>query len=829
MFGLVAYNASSFALERPFIWVKATDRNNILNKIDSEAWAKSLLTELEQRVEFVASDDIALRKRVVMKIPFSRGSLDDKRSTLENFYVRGGNKKKLRAFAKSIQDGVDCGVLFYLTQLSKYAKCGADILHNLVVSINNMPVNTALPRKGFHNAGWVYPKDHLYEARILSAQLPIIYDFIYPYIKSKGLVYDASNKALIEFNFEAAQRVFETYIWLALNNGLKDSNWPVYESPSLVHNTLALEDVKLRKKYLSYYLETDTDRQSSLKTISRKFLQEGSIWPESFQYSKQVQFLSVYLMRLLDNFEPTLGLGKKYPNIISASQYYNNLLFANGDYPYLGDGHRTYDINYPMLEISLSLSRMHGLTKQENYFDRYLAASVEAGVYQRGILEKRFAGARPYLIPLQLLWSENKLTSDTSMNIYPKKTRTNKLDYAGISIQRNENFIFPYINSLMGVIGGASYIHGHASGISMELYGQGHVLGIDGGKGKYRTDIHENYYRLFAAHNTVISNGASASEGGWLNLGIDKVRIKSVDPTERKTAVSDDFSFSTLEFKDMYNQVAPAKHQRTLALVKLSDTKGYYIDIFRAKNMTGTENEFHDYIYRNVGDKLDITSENGAVVLANEEERYLSQANTSWVEHRKYVHPGWHFFKNIQVSAVQNKQLNMIFSANRLSSGVYMKAISPAGYEQSVASVLAPPSTAAPYPYENDKVPAFILRKQGPAWDTPFVVLYESSLNKADFSIINVELLTVNGSFKGVKVESKSGNEKKTQFILVQDSKDDIYVNESKNLYFEGEFGIVSLSSLENRSELYIGKGSTLKYKNFTISSDKNKSVSKLF
>ena len=807
-------------IERPSIWVKSSERIAILDKIKTEPWAKSLYQELKKRADASAVQGNAKRRKLLQSLPLIWLEDTSLPPILPTFrHKDGGSKEQLVQVVKSLQDGVDCAVLYYLTQETKYATCGADILFTYINALKQMKVH----KDGAMNSGWMFPTDHLYEARVIGAQLPIIYDFVYPYLSSGGQVYDLASSQLTSFDETAAQRVFETYVWLALNKGLLDSNWPVLESSSLVHNILALDDPEEIAKNLPYYTHLDTKHQASLKTVAKKFENEGDIWPESFQYSKHVAAFSVYLMTLLDRYDPTLKLGKKYTNIPAAFTSYYDLQYPNNEYPYIGDGHRTYKPEYSALEMSLLLAKLNSNEKQINDFSNYLASSINAGVYDRGHLHNRSYGASPYYTPLQLLWSVKEIQSSQEVDVAPPRPRTKRLEYAGMNIQRNVSKQDPVKNSLMAFVAGGSYIHGHASGMDMELYGQGHVLGIDGGKGTYRTPIHENYYRLFAAHNSVISNGASASSGDWINLGINRVQSIAMEPAAGETGVSDKYSFNISSFYDEFNKVAPANHQRTLALIKLSDTKGYYLDIFKAKS--DYEQEFHDYVYHNIGDKVDITSGSKKVKLKADAQRYQAAAKTPWVKHKDYQHPGWHYFEDVKTASVSSQQFEATFTASKLGDkSIAMRALIPAGLDIELTTVNAPKAYGASAPYNKKPLPTFLMRHQGETWSNPFTVAYESVTEGEDYALTAVERLYEKDLFKGVKVSATVDGKSLTQYIIVQENSNDKYEDKELGIYFEGQFAVITTDEQNKLVDMYIGNGNQLKFKQDSLTTYYKKS-----
>lgn len=814
-------------VERPMIWVKPSERAAILEKIERNAWAKELFIALKERADAATPQTMEERRKQLLALPLVWPK-DGSAPTFPFFRRVGGiqkTDKELKwgypreqqiAMMKAQQDAIDCGVLYYLTGEEKYAVAAADILATFANALSKTPLRTPLTRGG-GNHGWVYD-DHLLEARILGAQLPIIYDFVYPYLKAGGKVYDLASGELRPFDFAAGRKVFKTYVDLALRRGGVGSNWPVLESSSLLHNMMAIDDAEERARLLPYFVDTDTEHQASLERIYRSFKQPGDIWPESLSYSAHVTQLTIYHMTLVDRIYLDLKLGRRFPNIPYSLTAIRNLQFPNNTVPVLGDAGRGTRASYWSYEMALQLAILNRNEKQIKPFSDFLASSIAKGEYDRSKLESRnYGAANPYTTPLQLLWSLEAIDGDTTIDTDPPQPRSNHLGHAGLTIQRNISKTDPVKDSLMAAVMGGSYIHGHASGMYIELYGQGYVLGIDGGKSTYGTPPHENYYRLFAAHNTVISNGASASKGGWAGLGMDRVMPVVLEPKAGEPGVSPNHSFATTRFTDKHNLVAPAEHQRTVALIRLSDEHGYYLDVFRAAS--DTPNQHHDYVYHNVGDRLEITSNGNALAMQATPDRYQAPRKLPWKRNGAFQHPGWHYFEDVKSSGLSQAGYEATFTAEELGDKpVVMKAWVPAGLNTEVTQVNAPPSSSAPAPYGRKLLPAFLLRHKGEAWSNPFVVVYEPHSGVSP--VQSVERLMVGDVFKGVKVTSEVNGDSVIQYVLMQENLDDIYANQNLGIEFKGQFAVLTLVEGKGIQSMYIGSGHELTYKEHKLAAD---------
>jgi len=800
------------AQERPFIWVKQNEREQILDKIENFPWAKSFYTDFIQRLE----NDIRAHQqnpdKFLRNIPFDWENVKDgetppffytihtvngERRNLDNAtddeYKNG---KKYQAF---VHKAVNCGVAYYLTGNEKYAQCATDILNATVKGIIQLKPSEWKPR-----GGWMYPDDILAESRFFAQNLPIVYDFIAPFLNSGGLPYDIGRKATIEFPFEQNQQVLRTYADLVVNHGMINSNHPILEASCLVYCALGLEDKSERDHYLKFYLTESTENQDALNKVALNYNIEGAVWPESSQYLNHVATRTTQLMLVLDKYDPTLQLGIKYENIPLALPILDYLVYPNGEIIRWGDGHRKGRPSYHSYEDAYLLGKFSGNEKLTNTFGALLTKAFEEGKYKRNGL-------------MALLWYDEITYTETSKIELP---RTDNLPHAGIFVQRNFTKSDNPSNGLMCFVGGAHMVHGHAEGMNIELYGKGNVLGVDNGRGRYQKDIHENYSRIFAAHNTVIVNGNSSADSGWVNLGINTVELIAMEPMPKEVAISPNYSFTQTSFVDDKGDKAEAIQERTLALIRTSETTGYYMDVFRSKSKL--PNEYHDYLYHNIGDKLEFQNTN--LSLEPSPERYQANASLPWVQNRAYRHPGWHFFREVRSSSTFTGDVKAMFFLEQLeNSPVYMGLHIPGFNNREYTKVKAPQTFEAPRPYRDVETPTLVIRKKGEAWTEPFVVVYEpfdGSIKNT--SVLSVEKLEENGIYKGLKIVSRVDGETLQQYVITQ-SKGQIYSDENLDVYFKGTFAIITLNSKGKLQNMYIGEGEKLQFQNKIMETISNK------
>ncbi len=804
--------------ERPLIWVKPADKTEILQKIKDYPQVKQYYKKFQKRVEKDIAQYQKDKERYVFQLPWNLDLNKAKNYPPFKTYIsfNGKDRQEQDIMMHYLQTAVDCGVLYFLTEEESYAEYAATILHTFVNGLLQLPI-----KKEYHNAGWVYTRDHLREAREIGAQLPIIYDFVHSYLKPGGKVYDLAASEMVLFDFSSGQKVFRTYVDLALERGIINCNWPILESPSLVGNILALDNEQEREELLPYFLTKNTRRQDAFEKISTHYLDYGGDWPESINYSNGVNRFLTYLMTIMVKYRPSLQLGKNNSHILEALPKDYFLTYPNKTETLsFGDGHRQYRPNHHAYETAYHLAKLEKLEILQDKFGSLINSAVANEKYKRFQLKERSYSATYYGEPTKLLWFEPSI--EGSVKDYPLPT-IDELPFAGIVLQRNLSETNNPKDGLMSFVGGGHYVHGHATGMFMELYGKGFVLGNKAGRSTYRTEIHENYYRIFASNNTVVVNGASEGKGGWAGLEINTVAKIAVEPRPEKKPVSPFHSFSMTSFKDDKGDNAEAIQERTMGIVRTSPTTGYYIDVFRSKSEL--PNEFHDYIYHNIGESLQLKHSKGELTLTSDPNRYSNSKNKPWTNNKEARHPGWHYFKEIKSSDTFKENVTAVFKAEKLAkTSIGMKAFIMGNENRTYTKTMAPPTLEGPKVYRDAKTPTLVVRQNGEAWHNPFAVIYEPISNNQSHltSVIKIER---DGIFKGFQVTSESSRGPLKQYIIIQESPLDMYTDSEQKLSFTGRYAVITLDERNNLFSTYIGDGSALNYGNLSVKVEKEETA----
>ncbi|MFH4966991.1 leucine-rich repeat protein [Gaetbulibacter sp. M240] len=804
--------------QRPMIWVKNSDKAFILNEINNNTWKSTYYTNFKNRVDAELSGYLANRQGYLSQLPFDNsnavaGQIPPFKTITDGQANAGPDRNTYKLF---LQSGIDSGVVYFLTGNEDYAKFSASIFYTYLKAMSQVPVSSSTN----FNAGWIYPLDHLREARDFGAQLPILYDFIAGYIKGGGTAYDFAANNEVTINWWEAESVFKKYIYLAKERGGIASNWPALESASLACNILALDSETERNTEIQYVINKRANRQIPFSVMSQKIDDNEGIWPEPFTYSKYVAEYSTYLMALITKYDGSYDLASNYANLPQSLDLPNDFSYPNDNRTlHFGDGSRGFRKYTDGYEMAYYLGQLTNDNLLLDKFGKLINSSVNYDNYNRAnFSSQRSTPADPYYNePLRLLWFSGTIEGESTAF---KQNITNKLGFAGISIQRNLETPDPVLNGLMLFVGGAGFVHSYASGMNMELYGPKTVIGAAAGNTRnYTSTIHRNYYRLFAAHNTVIVNGASQGSGGNANIDINTVQKLSIEPEYTQVPVSPKNSFSTTSFLDDRGSLAEALQYRTMAIVRTSPTSGYYVDVF--KSNSSLSNEYHDYVYHNLSDILQLQSNGVDLSLTSDSNRYAAGNTVGGFDN-----PGWQYFTDVQTSGTYSDDVTATFTANRLGGLVNMKMLIPGEANREYTRVNAPPTVGIAGSYDNTPTPTVVIRHNGEAWNTPFAVVYEPYYGDNTNSVTKVTNIKRGGNFAGLEVLSTVEGKNMKQIILLRDNDDGIFNDLTLDVEFTGRFIVLSLDENEELTSIYMGKGSHVKYKGWDIDSQNGEATS---
>jgi hypothetical protein len=797
---------SAQSLDHPAIWVTDAERPLILAKIKKYAWAKSAFDQLRQHVDEASVRHVSQPAAILKTIP-----------------AFGGNQGKHNAI---LTLAAESGMLYFLTQDEAYGQLSADII--AAYSARLAPKNPKTTK---------IMGDPFFDGRTTYDQFALAYDFAYDFIKNpKTRVFDVKKNTRVRFDHAATQKA----LWNVAGNILQEygkpdkhgrvvSNHPVLTAPGALFPILCIENDAERERLFKVFWDKGTHHQASFKnTLMRMYSKQG-IWPESFSYSFMPNMIMI--LNIVDRLKPKMNVTSKAERIFEGTFILANLNNPDGRSIRYGDSKRRRNAGADSLRYMMHLADRRGYDKWKEEASIALKKMyANKGGYQPNLSNSVYESFGA----LQLFWG---LDIPKSVEGAIDYRTTVVVEHAGIALQRNFVEKQNELYGLNGYIGGAHYVHSHCTGIAMELYGAGYVMAPNGGlprSTKQRGDaVHEEYFRLYAGNNTVISNGTShgLQKGSWKdnsNVWQNTAVNIAAEPEHGEEPVSNQFSFATQYLKDEVNRV---QQQRTLSIIRTSEKTAYYVDVFRV--LAAGQNNFHDYIYHNIGDETQITDGEGRRLSVNPTKRYDNDIGDI------VRSPGWRFFENEKATEPTDDAVKIGF--HMAQGDRFMHMFVPGGIKREFTTAVGPPTREALNGYDKKKTQIVAIRKRGEAWDQPFISVFEPSTNK-ESSIQDVQPLMDREKCVGAKVVSLVGKSRITDFIISLDSAKARYRNPKFELDFTGRFGVVRIEE-RNRGKtrdssavnpprkgskltFYLGNGSSLAWRDVSIKSTNRSSAS---
>ncbi len=664
---------------------------------------------------------------------------------------------------------LESAIIYWLTGDEKYVRLASDIIIQWV--------NAAYYQNPYQGAC----RDGFFAVQSLSdlaySTLPLAFDFLYDYLKK--------NEAPLD-KFDI---IFERLTQIQLERGFWNNNWFAAQSPTYLYSALALSDKAKRDEYLHYFMYEDKINGScgrlSLASTCERWLTPDGHWKEPGGYHN---FPVGNILRASVAAEKNgYKVFTEFPPLYQASYAMMKYLFPNNKVMAFGDTRRG-GMDPRHLEIAISMAN--------KYNDPVLPTLVSAmnDMIVNGYKRENSGW-------FGLLSNIGELPNIDNAKI--ELPRTGTLDFAKCYLQRNG--VDP-ATGMMCYLQGATYNHNHCNGIGMELYGQGMVLGNDPGiGGHYDTEVHINYYALFAAHNTVIAAGKSgptnAFRGGGGTKPMGALELHVMEPLPDQAAVSPNCSFTSVNYLEPSTST---NQKRTLALIRTAEKSGYYVDIYHSDNK-----EKNEYLYHNLGNSISLFDE-GDNPLPMQKTDELS-------EHVDGYGPGYKLFKDKQTTGGYADDVKAQFSLNVEGKGdIFMDMYIAGGSDREYFTAMAPKSYTAPQEYMLMPNPVAIVRQNGDAWKNPFMVVYESYTGDNKNTIDDITGVS-DGETSVLNVKGDFGRQ-----TIIQSFSKKAWQNGDES--FTGHFGVISYRD-KDLSYLYLGNGSKISSGNYSIETKGNKPV----
>jgi hypothetical protein len=660
---------------------------------------------------------------------------------------------------------LDAAIIYWLTGEEAYARFAADILSQWARGAYHQQPVEGPCRTGFLSIQSI--GDGAYEP------MPLVYDFLYDWMRRRG------------YETKWYEPVFRRIAWTMTHRGFWDNNWFAAQTPLMAFSTLSIEDPVERRRYVDYFMSRDTlsggcGHLSMPSLLARHFTPDGH-WKEPGGYHNFP--VSSLLQASLAMERNGHDVFRRYPALFQASHAMLKYSFPDLRAPSIGDTGPASQ-SPECLEIGLLFAKRYD-TAVYAQLTTSLRVLIDKNGYDRS--KSGFLGLLCFLPDV----------SATSPRPY-EWPRSGTLDFAKCFLQRNGT---DPVHGLMYAVQGASYNHNHANGMAVELYGMGRVMAPDPGKGiTYEAPMHVDYYAQWAAHNTVVAGGRSTSvppvKGGGGTKRMGEIALAAMEPMPEKPAVSDRVSFTDTRYTDISTN---ARQQRTLAIVRTTDTTGYYVDIYRSDHPASNE-----YVYHNVGEGLELRKRDGSPM--------SSTPSAIPLHPDPYDPPGLRM-----IDTVRKADASSGVVAFRTGEG-RMRALYAPEHARTLFTGMAPPTKTASAEYRERRTPAIVWRQDGQAWSRPFVAVYEPHAATSGHSVDSIRIVSQPADaarFTAVEVFGNARSGHARQMVLQSTDADS--TRSGKSWSFSGHFGLIGMRA-DTLHHMYLGAGREIAWGPYRLS-----------
>lgn len=679
--------------------------------------------------------------------------------------VRTNNMEILQLAEKS-------AFAYYITKDEKYAKFSADILWTWLLGTYymNPPLD---PKKSSGGLGGYAPGGILgyydYEVIHDDRQIPAaaIYDFLYDYLNAHP---NEHLKQINKTTADVAGVVFKRFIDVDLTRGGKKGNWNVNRYKNLISSMLVLEsnsfyaDGKGKEYYIPFYTEKSNEFLAPLPEIMDYYNKETGLWPESPGYASGM--IPTVLDMGLKLYKSGVNTLAGNPIITKAALANIGWLDPRGNLVVLGDM-RGGPANISSFESLLTYATWEKEEKTAKEMATVIRKNIASGQYDRGASDW-----------MGIVFNQALPESGSELPYH----NTAYSEFHKHIIMKNGN---DEKNGLMFTLyGGTNKSHLSDNGLAMQLYGKGWALAPDASAYESYWSSDSSYHRGILGSNTIVP-GYKQGE----------ITINAMDPKKEegsfynKVITSNNCSFS---------DVSAAEKRRLVAMIRTSETTGYYVDIFRSNQSD------NDYIYHNLGNTASLKNASNAPLS-------LKEVNDLGTKYDK----DYSFFKNQRKVDFSN-DFNATWAITGVAPALNMDMWMMGQENRSLYLVDAPPTTLRDdiSPAQVNKspqtTPTLIVRQNNNNGQAnPFVSVFEP-YNQGEKSVQKIEKVSASAQFVSIAVTSKNSK----QYIC--NAIDDKVYEPTKGIKFQGVFGITS-DEKTNFHYLYLGKGKLLQKEGYKI------------